>query len=162
MTAKKTAPTPDKSDPIYEELRIVRDRVQEVLGVLTYIARDPEMVARQEEAMRAFFGRGRRRADVYLALSGDRNITQVGSVLKMQRQNVSREIQALRGVQLIMPMTAGGRGDVWIRNPTLESTLRLSEKVRRWFPSSNAVAATPEESAERSAQPDVASGGGHE
>lgn len=162
MTAKKTALTPDKSDPIYEELRIVRDRVQEVLGVLTYIARDPEMVARQEEAMRAFFGRGRRRADVYLALSGDRNITQVGSVLKMQRQNVSREIQALRGVQLIMPMTAGGRGDVWIRNPTLESTLRLSEKVRRWFPSSNAVAATREESAERSAQPDVASGGGHE
>ena len=139
--------TPDKSDAMYEELRIVRDRVQEVLGVLTYMARDPQIVARQEEAMRGFFGRGRKRADVYLALSADRNITQVASALGMQRQNVSSEIQKLRKVQLIMPLTAGGRGDVWIRNPTIESVMRLSEMVRRWFPSTSAVAPTPEEKA---------------
>jgi transposase-like protein len=119
-------------DPVYDELRIVRDRVEEVLGVLTYIASDPEVEARNEDVLRKFFGKGRRRADVYLALDPTRNISQVAQTLGMKRQNVSSEIRALREANLILPQLVGGRGDVWVRNPTLERVLRLSQKVRTW------------------------------
>jgi hypothetical protein len=83
---------PDVGDPVYEELRIVRDGVQEVLDVLTFMARDPVIVERQLEELREFFGKGMRRADVYLALNPDRNVSEVADTLGMKRQNVSREI----------------------------------------------------------------------
>jgi hypothetical protein len=83
---------PDVGDPVYEELRIVRDGVQEVLDVLTFMARDPVIVERQLEELREFFGKGMRRADVYLALNPDRNVSEVADTLGMKRKNVSREI----------------------------------------------------------------------
>lgn len=132
---------------MYEELRVVRDQVQEVLGVLTYLARDPELVRRQEDAMRKFFGRNRSRARIYLALSADRNMTQVADALRMKKQNVQPEIKQLAGLQMILKLRAGGRGDVWIRNPTLEAVLHLSAKIRKWFPDLEAVPPTPEEQA---------------
>jgi DNA-binding transcriptional ArsR family regulator len=131
---------PEHSDAMFEELRTVRDRVEEVLGVLNYIASDPEIEARNNEALRKFFGRGGRRADVYLALDSTKNITQVAESLGMKRQNVSAELRALRDANLILQHTAGGGGDVWIRNPTLERVLRLSHKIRSWYQSNPAAA----------------------
>jgi DNA-binding transcriptional ArsR family regulator len=124
---------PEHADPTFEELRVVRDRVEEVLGVLTYIASDPEIEARNNDALKKFFGRGGRRADVYLSLDPKKNITQVAESLGMKRQNVSVELRALRDANLILQHTAGGGGDVWIRNPTLERVLRLSHKIRGWY-----------------------------
>ena len=125
----------DAVDPTFEELRIIRDRVEEVLGVLTYVARDPELMKRQHEALRSFFGRGQRRAEVLLALNAEMNVGQVANKIGMKPPNVSRELRALREAQLILEVTAGGRGDVWIPNPTLESVLHLSRMVREWYPS---------------------------
>jgi predicted transcriptional regulator len=124
----------DKPDPVYEELRVVRDRVEEVLGVLTYIASDPAVAERTEKAIVKFFGRGSRRAEVYLALNPTKNITQVAESLRMKRQNVGTEIRALHKANLIIQHTSGGAGDVWVRNPTLERVLRLSHKLREWYP----------------------------
>lgn len=137
--------TPDHGDPLYEEVRIVRDQVQEVLGVLTYLARDPELVKRQEESMRAFFTKYRALARVYLALSADRNMTQVGDALGVSKQAVQQSVQKLDAIHVIMKMSAAGRGDVWIRNPTIETVLHLNAKIRKWMPDIDPVAPTREE-----------------
>src|SRR5438270_13476678 len=89
---------------------------------------------RQKDALRSFFGRGQRRAEVFLALNPELNVSQVADKIGMKPPNVSRELRALRDAQLILQVTAGGRGDVWIPNPTLESVLHLSKVVRDWYP----------------------------
>lgn len=149
MKATKREPkrARDVGDPMYEELRVVRDQVQEVLGVLTYLARDPELVRRQEEAMHTFFGRNRGLARVYLALSADRNMAQVATALDVSRQAIQQSIKRLDAVHMILKMSAGGRGDVWIRNPTLEAVVHLSALIRKWIPDLEPVAATAEERA---------------
>jgi hypothetical protein len=142
----KTKPARDAGDPLYEELRVVRDQVQEVLGVLTYLARDPELVRRQEDAMETFFVRNKGLARIYLALSADRNMTQVGALLGISKQAVQQAIKRLDTVHMILKLSAGGRGDVWIRNPTLEAVVHLSALLRRWLPDVS-VAPTVEEQA---------------
>lgn len=135
MTRKsRSLPAHDEGDPVYEELRILRDGLQEVLGVLTYIARDPAGVERRLAELREFFGMGLSRAKVYLALDPSKNITEVAEAVGMKRQNASKEIQRLREAQLVIPLMSAGRGDVWVRNPTLERVLHLSQKLRQWFP----------------------------
>jgi predicted transcriptional regulator len=124
----------DAGDPIYEELRVIRDEIQEVLGVLTFIASDPVAVERQMEGLRAFFGAGSRRAEVFLALDANRNVSDIADMIGMKRPNVSREIQRLQERQLVVPLTSAGRGAVWVPNPTLERVLHLSQKLRQWYP----------------------------
>jgi DNA-binding transcriptional ArsR family regulator len=132
----KRSPTREEApsfDPIYEEVRAVRDLVEQVIGVLTYTAQDPGATQRREEKLRAFFGRGTRRADVYLALNQDQNITELAESLAMKRQNVSREIGVLKDAGLAVPFHTGGRGDVWIRNPVIEAVVGLSRKLQGWM-----------------------------
>lgn len=149
---------PDVSDPVYEELRIVRDGVQEVLGVLTFMARDPEVIGRQLEELRNFFGGGARRSEVYLALDRNRNISEVANALGMKRQNVGREIARLQERELILSLTAVGRGDVWIKNPTLERVLHLSQNLRQWYPPRPPAGTAPKGPSD-DAQPEPAASG---
>ncbi len=126
-------PTPTAGgDPIYQEVRAVRDLVEQVIGVLTYTAQEPQATKRRQDELHAFFGKGTRRADVYLALSQEMNISEVAETLGMQRQNVSKEVALLRDAGLIVPFHTGGRGDVWVRNPVIESVVGLSKILRGW------------------------------
>jgi hypothetical protein len=106
--------------------------VEQVIGVLTYTAQDPQVTKRRHEELREFFGRGARRADVYLALSPEKNISEVADGLGMKRQNVWKEVALLRDAGLIVPFHTGGRGDVWVRNPVIESVVGLSKSLRAW------------------------------
>jgi DNA-binding transcriptional ArsR family regulator len=119
-------------NPVYDEVRAVRDLVEQVIGVLTYTAQDPEATTRRERELKTFFGRGARRAEVYLALSRERNISEVAYATGMKRQNVSVEISRLRDAGLAVPFHTGGRGDVWIRNPVIESVVGLSKRLAQW------------------------------
>jgi DNA-binding transcriptional ArsR family regulator len=119
-------------NPVYEEVRAVRDLVEQVIGVLTYTAQDPAANARRETELMKFFGRGSRRPEIYLALDKDRNISEVAAALGMKRQNVSADIALLKDAGLIVPLHTGGRGDVWIRNPVIEAVVGLSRKLVSW------------------------------
>lgn len=126
---RKPEPSPD---PLLDEIRTVRDLVEETLGVLTFDVQDPDALARREQDIRKVFGRSRKRADVFLALNRDRNISEVAKDIGMQRQNVADDIKVLRKAGLVMPLTTGGRGDVWVRNPVLDRILGLTSKVAEW------------------------------
>jgi hypothetical protein len=119
-------------DPLLDEVRTVRDLVEETLGVLTYSVQDPDALSKRQAELRAVFGRGRKRADVFLGLSRDRNITEVATALGMKRQNVATEIRRLHEAGLVMPLATGGRGDVWVRNPLLDRIHGLTGKVAAW------------------------------
>ena len=119
-------------NPVYEEVRAVRDLVEQVIGVLTYTAQEPEATERREAELRRLFGRGSRRADVYLALSKELNISELAASLGMKRQNVSAEIAVLRDAGLAVPFHTGGQGDVWVRNPVIEAVVGLSRRLRDW------------------------------
>jgi hypothetical protein len=119
-------------DPLLDEVRTVRDLVEETLGVLTYSVQDPAALTKREVEIRKIFGRGKKRADVFLALSRDRNITDVANATGMKRQNVATDIKRLHEAGLVMPLATGGRGDVWIRNPLLDRIHGLTAKVTAW------------------------------
>lgn len=133
MVAKQTpADAQPSPNAVYDEVRAVRDLAEQIIGVLTYAAQDPSVLDRRENDLRLFFGKGTRRRDVYLALDKDRNISEVAEALGMKRQNVSAEISRLHDAGLVVPLTTGGRGDVWIRNPVIESVVGLSKRLRTW------------------------------
>ena len=119
-------------DPLLDEVRTVRDLVEETLGVLTYSVQDPDALAKREAELRKVFGRGRKRADVFLALNRDRNITEVAAATGMKRQNVATELKRLHEAGLVMPLSTGGRGEVWIRHPLLDRIHGLTSKVGAW------------------------------
>jgi hypothetical protein len=125
-------PTPVSTDPLIDEIRTVRDLVEETLGVLTYNVQDPDALIRREQEIRKVFGRGKKRADVFLALSKDLNVSEVAAETGMKRQNVAIEIRRLHEAGLAMPLATGGRGDVWVRNPLLERIHGLTAKVANW------------------------------
>jgi hypothetical protein len=132
MATPRPKPVETSPNPVYDEVRAVRDLVEQVIGVLTYTAQDPEATKRRETELRRFFGRGSRRADVYLALDRERNISDVAKALGMQRQNVSTEVARLREAGLAVPFHTGGQGEVWIRNPVIEAVVGLSKKLAQW------------------------------
>jgi hypothetical protein len=65
-------------------------------------------------------------------LSPEKNISEVADGLGMKRQNVWKEVALLRDAGLIVPFHTGGRGDVWVRNPVIESVVGLSKSLRAW------------------------------
>jgi hypothetical protein len=127
--AAEAVPSPNA---VYDEVRAVRDLVDQVIGVLTYTAQDPAVIQRREADLRSFFGKGTRRREVYLALDKELNISEVAAALGMKRQNVSTEINRMHEAGLVVPVRTGGRGDVWIPNPIIESVVRLSRRLRSW------------------------------
>ncbi len=135
--------SPERGDRIYQELRTVRDRVDEVLGVVSFIAQDPDLLKRHQVELRGFFGRSKRRAEVFLNLSPDLNVTQIATKLGMKRQNVSSEVKALERRGLVRRIETGGRGEVYVRQAILEQ-VRLTQHVRDWFPQSGAGASAPD------------------
>lgn len=141
-TRQTTEPPSLPNNPVYEEVRAVRDLVEQVIGVLTYTAQDPAATGRRESELRGFFGRGTRRADVYLALNKEQNISELADSLGMKRQNVSKEIALLKDAGLAVPFHTGGKGDVWVRNPVIEAVVGLSRKLREWRTEGN-VGAEP-------------------
>lgn len=127
---RKADPLP--IDPLLDEIRTVRDLVEETLGVLTFDVQDPDALLRREQEIRKVFGRSKKRADVFLALDRDRNISEVSTTTHMKRQNVADDIKVLRKAGLVMPLATGGRGEVWVRNPVLDRILGLTAKVAQW------------------------------
>ena len=120
-------------DPKYEEIRVVRDLVEEAVGVLRYLARDPESMKRRETELKSFFQGRRRMSQVFLTIDGKLTSDEVARALSMRRQNVDRDLRMLRDAGLVAPIHASGRVSVWARNALLEQVLRLSKKVEGWL-----------------------------
>lgn len=82
--------------------------------------------------VKKIFGRGERKAQVYLAANGRRTVNEIADHLKMKRQNVGRILNSLGEEGLLEILDTPGKGDAWSKKP-LDRTLRISKFLRETY-----------------------------
>ena len=131
----KTKPAPKRiqsttdRDHLLEKVAAISrrmDSVEEIVGSLA----DADDKAKAK--MIAKFGRSVRRVRVYLALDGVRDPTTVGRHLKVHRQNVNKEIRALRKGRLIELVESNGRSEIY-RKRSIDKFTGLSDDLMELF-----------------------------
>lgn len=118
-----------------------RDRDQAILSRLARIEHKVDsMEQTQAFALRAdaerhfaevakIFGKGKRKAQVYLAANGTRSVTEIAEHLEIPRQNVGRILRELADEGLLELLDTPGKGDAWAKKP-VDRTLRVSKYLR--------------------------------
>jgi hypothetical protein len=77
------------------------------------------------ESVKEIFGKSKRRAQVYLAVNGERSVQDLADFLGIHRPHVTADLQRLREEGLLeVTDTIGGR-DIWSKKP-VDRTLRIS------------------------------------
>lgn len=117
-----------------------RDRDQAILSRLANIEHKVDSLEQtQAFALRAdaerhfaevekIFGRGVRKAQVYLAASGSRTVGEIASHLGTTRQSVGQMLKALADEGLLELLDNPGKGDTWGKKP-VDRTLRISRHL---------------------------------
>jgi DNA-binding transcriptional ArsR family regulator len=80
-----------------------------------------------------FFGNSKRRAQVYLAVDGDRSVGEITQLLNMKMPNVSTDLSKCAEEGLIerIPVPSKG-GFVW-KKKRIDKVLHISEYLRKKF-----------------------------
>ena len=76
----------------------------------------------------AAFGRSERRAQVYLALDGKRNVNAIAAHLEMRAPNVSTELQWLKRKRLLDTVAADDAGTLY-RKKSFDAVVGLSDSL---------------------------------
>ena len=80
-----------------------------------------------------FFSNARRRAEVFLAVDGQRTVEEIAKVLQMNSPNVSRDLTKCAEEGLIERIAqSGGGGFVW-KKKRIDQVLHLSAFFRKKF-----------------------------
>lgn len=77
------------------------------------------------DEVKKIFNRGKRRAQVYLAANGHRNVQQIAEHLHMQRQSVTKELKVLLEEGVLEIVDTNGSANIWGKN-ALDRTLRIT------------------------------------
>ena len=119
------------------------DRDQQILNRLAKIEHKVESIdqtnafalrAESEKHLKTvgdIFRRGKRRAQVYLAANGRRNVNEIARHLNMQAPNVSRELSALEKEGLLEIVDTDG-GNIWGKK-SIDRTLRISRYLKNTY-----------------------------
>ncbi len=79
-----------------------------------------------------FFGNSKRRAQVYLAVDGERGVAAIATLLAMKGPNVSAELTLLKEFGLIEVKSASGSAVVY-KKRKIDRILGLSRELQRIF-----------------------------
>lgn len=85
-----------------------------------------------KEELLAAFGKSRRRAQVYLALDGNRNVTDLATHLGMHSPNISTELRSLKKLRLVDTVEAENSGTVYNKK-FFDSVVGLSDALMDKF-----------------------------
>ena len=102
------------------------DSVEEIVGSLA------DADDKAKERMIAKFSSRRRRVAVYLALDGVRDAPTIGRLLRIHRQNVNKEIRAMKKSRLIDIVESNGRGEIY-RKRSIDRFTGLSNDLMEKF-----------------------------
>ena len=80
-----------------------------------------------------FFGRSKRRAQVFLAVNGERTVEDITELLNMQKPNVSTELTRLKEEGLIEIKRITSEGYYVYKKRRVDKILRISQKLRKKF-----------------------------
>lgn len=84
------------------------------------------------ESVLKIFGNSRRRAQVYLAVNGQRGVQEIAEHLEMKRQNVGTDLKVLAEEFLIEIHNNEGGKDVYTKM-AVDKTLRISKLLQKQF-----------------------------
>lgn len=122
----KTDLSLDRDQQILSRLAQIQHKVDSLEQTTAFALR-----ADSEKHLRSvmkIFGKSTTRAKVYLAINGERNVTEVAAFLKIKPQNVSREVKQLKEEGLIEITASLGNGDIYRKSP-LDRTLQITKKL---------------------------------
>jgi hypothetical protein len=83
-------------------------------------------------SVKEIFGQSLRKAQVYLAVNGQRSVQDIADHLKMQRQNVGPELKELADEGLLEIIDNHGGKDIWGKKP-VDRTLRITKFLQTEF-----------------------------
>lgn len=84
------------------------------------------------KSVQAIFQSGKRRAQIYLAADGVRGVQEIAKHLRMQRQNVGRDLKKLAAEGMLEIVDTNGGKDIWAKKP-VDRTLRISQFLQNEF-----------------------------
>jgi DNA-binding transcriptional ArsR family regulator len=123
MPKKEKAPTEDRDQQILRRLSNIEHKVDSLEQTTAFAFRaDSE---RHYESVKKIFQSSRRRVQVYLAANGRRSVNDIAALLRMKKQNVSRELDKLRSEGLLEIIEKEGNRVYWDKKP-LDRTVRIS------------------------------------
>ena len=99
------------------------------------------------EDLMEFFGRSTVRVKVFLAVDGERSVSDIVQLLKMKQPNVSATLTELEGAGLIVVKTAGS-SKVFMRTEKVE-ILNLEKELKKKFGDLSTTPPTSEPTGER-------------
>lgn len=83
-------------------------------------------------SVKEIFGTSKRKAQVYLAVNGQKGVQELAQHLKMQRQNVGPELKSLAEEGLLEIIDNQGGKDIWGKKP-VDRTLRITKFLQQEF-----------------------------
>jgi DNA-binding transcriptional ArsR family regulator len=119
-----------RDQQILSRLAVIEHKVDSLDQTTAFALRaDAE---KHQTTIRLIFEKRVRRAQVYLAINGQRTRQAIAKHLGMKEQNVSRELVALKDQGLVEAIDKQGGNVVWARK-TVDRSLRISKFLQDFF-----------------------------
>lgn len=118
-------------DVVFEEIKQIRYAQESMESSLELILRGQKSQVLAE--LLPVFGRSRRRARVYLALNGQRNVKAIVELLGVQQPDVSAEIGELKLAGLVEQSVVAERGTVYRTKKKIDRAIGLSTWLMKNF-----------------------------
>lgn len=83
-------------------------------------------------SVKEIFGKSKRKAQVYLAVDGQKGVQGIAQHLRMKRQNVGPELKSLADEGLLEIIDTQGGKDIWGKKP-VDRTLRITKFLQKEF-----------------------------
>ena len=83
-------------------------------------------------SVKEIFGKSTRKAQVYLAVDGQKGVQELAQHLKMKRQNVGPVLKSLAAEGLLEIIDNQGGRDIWGKKP-VDRTLRITKFLQQEF-----------------------------
>src|SRR6266550_6408643 len=105
----------DRDQQILNRLASIQHKVDSIEQTNAFALRaDKE---KHENSLREIFKNGKRRAQVYLAANGTRNVQEIADHLKMKQPNVSLQLKVLAVEGILEIANSIGGKDYWSKKP---------------------------------------------
>lgn len=120
----------DRDQQILSRLARIEHKVDSLDQTTAFALRAE--AAKHFDSVKIIFRNSKRRAQVYLAANGNRGVSEMASHLKMQRQNVTPDLNVLREEGLLEIVDEKGGKDLWGKKP-IDRTLRITKFLCQEF-----------------------------
>jgi hypothetical protein len=117
-------PALEFNQQILSRLALIEHKVDSLEQTTAFALRAD--AAKHQGTAKAIFKKSARRAQVYLAANGLRGVQEIADHLRMQRQNITPELNVLQEEGLLEIVGSSGGKDLWGKKP-IDRTLRITK-----------------------------------